>query len=41
MLKIIINKAVTNDARITLFNPESYPLGLEPSLLIKSSIKNT
>lgn len=41
MLKIIINKAVTNDARIQLFNPEAYPIGLEPSLLHKSSIKDT
>ena len=40
MLKIIINKAVTNDARIALFNPEAYPIGLEPSLLHKSSIKD-
>ena len=41
MLKIIINKAVTNDARIALFNPENYAMGLEPSLLNKSSIKDT
>ena len=38
MLKLIINKAVTSDVRIALFNEEEYSLSLEPGLLIKSSI---
>lgn len=35
MIRIIINKAVTNDSRIMLSNQEDYALQLQPDLLLK------
>ena len=37
-MKLIVNKAVTNDVRVALFNEEKYPLTLQPGLLQKTSI---
>jgi len=38
MIRIIINKAVTNEGRIMLTNQEDYGLQLQPDLLLKNSI---
>lgn len=38
MVRLVVNKAVTSDVRIPLFNPEDYPLDLEVGLLVKSTI---
>ena len=38
MIRIIINKAVTNEGRIMLTNQEDYPLHLQPDLMLKSTI---
>ena len=38
LVRLVVNKAVTSDVRIPLFNPEDYPLDLEVGLLVKSSI---
>lgn len=38
MIRIIINKAVTNEGRIMLTNQEDYGLQLQPDLLMKNSI---
>jgi hypothetical protein len=38
MIRIIINKAVTNEGRIMLTNQEDYPLELQPGLLINHTI---
>lgn len=40
MIRIIINKAVTNEGRIMLTNQEDYPLHLQPDLLLKNSIQD-
>jgi len=37
-IRIIINKAVTNEGRIMLTNQETYGLQLQPGLLMSSSI---
>ena len=38
MIRIIINKAVTNEGRIMLTNQEEYPLQLQPDLMLKNTI---
>ncbi len=38
MVRLVINKAVTSDVRIPLYNPEEFPLELQISLLNKSTI---
>lgn len=38
MIKIIINKAVTNEGRIMLTNQEDYRLELQPDLLLTNTI---
>ena len=38
MIRIIINKAVTNEGRIMLTNQEDYPLQLQPDLMLKNTI---
>ena len=40
MIRIIINKAVTNEGRIMLTNQEDYPLQLQPDLMLKSTIND-
>ena len=39
-MKLIVNKAVTNDVRVCLFNEEKYPLTLQPGLLNKTNISD-
>lgn len=41
MIRIIINKAVTNEGRIMLTNQEDYPLEIQPGLLVNHTIANT
>jgi hypothetical protein len=38
MVRIIINKAVTNEGRIMLSNLEDYSLELQPGLLVNNTI---
>jgi hypothetical protein len=38
MVRLVINKAVTSDVRIPLYNPEEFPLELQVGLLSKSTI---
>jgi hypothetical protein len=38
MIRIIINKAVTNEGRIMLTSQEDYSLQLQPDLLLKNTI---
>ncbi len=38
MIRIIINKAVTNEGRIMLTNQEDYRLELQPDLLLNNTI---
>lgn len=38
MVRLVVNKTVTSDVRIPLFNPHDYALNLTPGLLAKSSI---
>lgn len=40
MIRIIINKAVTNEGRIMLTNQEDYPLELQPGLLVNRTISD-
>lgn len=40
MVRLVVNKAVTSDVRIPLYNPEEYPIDYEVSLLVKSTIAN-
>jgi hypothetical protein len=40
MIRIIINKAVTNEGRIMLTNQEEYKLELEPGLLMNNTISD-
>jgi hypothetical protein len=38
MVRLVVNKAVTSDVRVPLFNSEEYPLELTAGLLQKTSI---
>ena len=38
MVRLVVNKAVTSDVRVPLFNPEDYPLELTAGLLVKTTI---
>lgn len=40
LIRIIINKAVTNEGRIMLTNQENYPLELQPGLLVNNTISD-
>lgn len=40
MIRIIINKAVTNEGRIMLTNQEDYRLELQPDLLMNNTISD-
>lgn len=40
MIRIIINKAVTNEGRVMLTNQEDYALELQPGLLINNTISD-
>jgi hypothetical protein len=40
MIRIIINKAVTNEGRIMLTNQEEYRLELQPDLLMNNTISD-
>jgi hypothetical protein len=38
MIRIIVNKAVTNEGRVMLTNQEDYSLELQPGLLVNHTI---
>lgn len=40
MVRLVVNKAVTSDVRVPLFNSEEYPLELTAGLLVKSTISD-
>jgi|688.fasta_scaffold49131_5 hypothetical protein len=40
MVRLVVNKAITSDVRIPLFNSQEYPLELVPGLLVKSLISD-